>query len=68
MGLPLYSICVFSLTAINILSLFFVLVVLMIICIGMFYFGEVCLVSWRLPVPEWAKLSKDLGNFQLLFY
>jgi hypothetical protein len=19
-----------------------------------FYFGQVCLVSWRLPVPEWA--------------
>jgi hypothetical protein len=34
----------------------------------MFYFGQVCLVSWRLPVPEWANLSQDLGNFLLLFY
>jgi hypothetical protein len=30
-------------------------------------FGQFCLVSWRLPVPEWAKLSQDWGNFLLLF-
>jgi hypothetical protein len=38
MGLPLYVICVFSLTAFNILSLFSVLVVLMIICHGVVLF------------------------------
>jgi hypothetical protein len=32
-----------------------------------FYFGQVCLVSWRLPVHEWTTLSQDLGNFPLLF-
>jgi hypothetical protein len=26
------------------------------------------LVSWRLPAPEWAKLSQELGNFLLLLY
>jgi hypothetical protein len=31
------------------------------------YFGQVCLVSWWFPVPEWAILSPDLGNFLLLF-
>jgi hypothetical protein len=30
---------------------------------GKFYFGQVSLVSWKLPVPEWAKLSQDLGKF-----
>jgi hypothetical protein len=34
-GLPLYVICFFSLTAFNILSLVSVLVVLMIICHGL---------------------------------
>jgi hypothetical protein len=38
MGLPLYVIGFFSLTAFNILSLFSVLVVLMIICHGMVLF------------------------------
>jgi hypothetical protein len=67
MGLLLYIICFLSLTAFNILSLFSVVVVLMIMCVvGMFYFGQVCLVFWRLPVLEWAKLSQDCGNF--LFY
>jgi hypothetical protein len=51
----------FSLKAFNILSLFSVLVVL---C---FLWGGSILVSWRLPVLEWTKLSQDLGNF-LLFY
>jgi hypothetical protein len=37
-GLPLYVICIFFLTALNILSLFSVLVVLMIICHGVFLF------------------------------
>jgi hypothetical protein len=31
-----------------------------------FYFAQVCLVSCRLPVPEWTTLSRDLGNFLLL--
>jgi hypothetical protein len=26
------------------------------------------LVSWKLPVPEYAKLSQDFVNFLLLFY
>jgi hypothetical protein len=34
---------------------------------GRFCFGQVCLVSWRLLVPEWAKLSQDVGYFLLLF-
>jgi hypothetical protein len=38
MGLPLYVICFFSLTAFNILSLVSVLVVLMIICCGVVLF------------------------------
>jgi hypothetical protein len=29
-------------------------------------FGHICLVPWRLPVPEWASLSQDLGNFLLI--
>jgi hypothetical protein len=53
-GLPSYVICFFSLTPFNILSLFPVLAVLKIICHGVVLFGQVCLVSWRLPVPEWA--------------
>jgi hypothetical protein len=43
------------------------LVVLRIICMGRFYFGQVCLVSWRLPVPERTKLSQDLGNLCYYF-
>jgi hypothetical protein len=54
MSLPLHVICFFSLTTFNILSLFSVFVVLMMICQGQFYFGQVSLGSWRLPVPEWA--------------
>jgi hypothetical protein len=50
----LYMLFVFSLTAFNILSLFSVLVVLMIICHEKFYFSQICLVSWKLPLPEWA--------------
>jgi hypothetical protein len=38
MGLPLYFICFFSLTAFNILSLVSVLIVLMIICRGLVLF------------------------------
>jgi hypothetical protein len=38
LGLPLYGICFFSLTAFNILSLFSVFVVLMIICHGLVLF------------------------------
>jgi hypothetical protein len=38
MGLPLYVICFFSLTAFNILSLVSVLVVLVIICHGVVLF------------------------------
>jgi hypothetical protein len=68
MGLPLYIICFLSITAFSILSLFSVLVVLMIICPGRLYFGQVCLVFWRLPVPEWAQLSLDLGNYYFIEY
>jgi hypothetical protein len=39
MGLPLYVICFFSLTAFNILSVVSVLVVLMIICNELVVFG-----------------------------
>jgi hypothetical protein len=55
MGLPLYVIWFFSLTAFNIFSLVSVLVVLMIICHGdSCIFVKSCLVSWRLSVPKWA--------------
>jgi hypothetical protein len=37
MGLPLYVICFFSLTAFNIFSLLSVLIVLMMICYGEFF-------------------------------
>jgi hypothetical protein len=33
-----------------------------------FYFVQVCLMSWRLPITECANLSWGLGNFPLLFY
>jgi hypothetical protein len=56
MGLPFSVICFFSLVALNILSLFSMLVVLMIICCGAFFFGQICLVSQRIPEPEWETL------------
>jgi hypothetical protein len=34
---------------------------------GRFYFDQVCLVSRRLLIPEWAKLSSDSGKFMLFF-
>jgi hypothetical protein len=33
--------------------------------VGQFYFGQVCLVSWRLPVPEWAIFSR-LGKISVI--
>jgi hypothetical protein len=54
MGLPLYVICFFSLIAFSILSLVSVLILLMIICNGLVYFGQAFLVFRRLPVPKWA--------------
>jgi hypothetical protein len=30
---------------------------------GRLYFGQVSLLCWNLPVPEWTKLSQDFGNF-----
>jgi hypothetical protein len=54
MGLPLYVICFFSLTALNTLSLYSVLVVLMIICHGVILFWSSLLGVPRHPVPEWA--------------
>jgi hypothetical protein len=30
----------------------------------MVYFGQVCLVSWRLPVPEWVNLF--FGKFSVI--
>jgi hypothetical protein len=56
MGLPLYVICFFSLTAFSILSLFSMLVVLMIICCGEVLLWSSLFDVCRLPVPEWAKL------------
>jgi hypothetical protein len=52
MGLPLYVIYFFSLVACNIPSV----VLTTIICCGEVgvCFGQVYLLSWRLPVPEWA--------------
>jgi hypothetical protein len=44
-----------------------VIVVLMTICVESFYFGQACLVSRRLPVPEWTTCSLDVANFMLLF-
>jgi hypothetical protein len=37
----------------------------MVMCHGEFYFGQIFLVLLEFPVPEWAKFSKDLGNFML---
>jgi hypothetical protein len=54
MHLPLYVVCLFSLTAFNILSLFSVFVVLMIIYHVVVLFGQISLVSWQLPVAKWA--------------
>jgi hypothetical protein len=64
MGLPLYVVFS-SLTAFNIL--FSVLVVLLIICFVEVLFWSSLYESWRLPVPEWALFSQDLGKFLLLF-
>jgi hypothetical protein len=64
MGLPLFIVCFVSLVAFNILSLFFVLVVLTIICHGevSFWRGLFAVLG-----PKWATLSQDLGIFLLLF-
>jgi hypothetical protein len=67
MGLSLYVICFFFLTNFSTLSLFSVLVALMTICLGRLCFGQVGLLSWKLPVSEYAKFSQDFGNFLLLF-
>jgi hypothetical protein len=56
-----------SLEAFDILSLFSVLVALILICHRRVYFGQLCLVSWRLPVTKWAKLSQVLENFLYYF-
>jgi hypothetical protein len=32
-----------------------------------FYFGQACLVSWRLPVPDWATLSQTWKVFWYYF-
>jgi hypothetical protein len=66
MGLPLYFICFFSFTAINILSLFCVLVILMIIC-----HGEVLLLSYLFGVLEasytWmTKTFLRFGKFSVI--
>jgi hypothetical protein len=53
MDLPFCVVCFFYLAAFNILSLFSILCAC---CFNdnMFYFGQVYLLSWRVPVPEWA--------------
>jgi hypothetical protein len=47
----------FSLSAFNILSLFFVLIVLIIICCGEVLFWLCLFGVLELHVPEWASLS-----------
>jgi hypothetical protein len=56
MGLH-YMFFIFYLSQPSKFFLFSVPVVLMIICLGRFYFGHMFLVSWRLLILECAKLS-----------
>jgi hypothetical protein len=67
LGLALYVIWFFSLTAFNILSLFYVLIVLIIMYFGEVLFWSCLLVTWKLPIPEWTSLSWVLCNFLLWF-
>jgi hypothetical protein len=68
MGLPLYVICFFSLTAFNILSLFLALDVLMIICQVevLFWSSLLCVLE---SSCTWIGITfSKFGNFRLLFY
>jgi hypothetical protein len=68
MGLPLYVICFFTLTAFNIISRVSVIVVLIIICCGIVLFWSGLFGVLEVPVPVWAYFFLDLGNFLLLFF
>jgi hypothetical protein len=61
MGVLLDVTCLFSLQ----LSVFSVLIMM---CLGFFFFGPDSLVLCKLPVPRCTSLYQDLGSFQLLYY
>jgi hypothetical protein len=68
MDVPLYVTCIFSFAAFRILSLFYVLSVLIMMCLGVFLFVSDGLVFCRLFASWWSSLSRGQGMFQLLLY